>query len=121
MSISSVKRMTSLSPVNRKNYWKEKSNPSSSSSCENEGLSFLRRRLSLRTWSTALIFSGQNVRRYPNGKTVAITPSKKNVGTFLKGIRRINQRRTWLVCRRFDRSTQPQDSWLGELSSARGE
>src|SRR5215472_8821696 len=28
---------------------------------------------------------------------------------------------TWRVCRRFDRSTQPQDSWLGELSSARGE
>jgi RNA-directed DNA polymerase len=33
-------------------------------------------------------FLGQNVRRYPNGK-LFITPSKKNVGTFLKGIRRI--------------------------------
>jgi RNA-directed DNA polymerase len=32
-------------------------------------------------------FLGQNVRRYPNGK-LFITPSKKNVGTFLKGIRR---------------------------------
>jgi len=31
---------------------------------------------------------GQNVRRYPNGK-LFIMPSKKNVGTFLKGIRRI--------------------------------
>jgi RNA-directed DNA polymerase len=32
-------------------------------------------------------FLGQNVRRYPNGKLL-IKPSKKNVGTFLKGIRR---------------------------------
>ena len=33
-------------------------------------------------------FLGQNVRRYPNGK-LFIKPSKKNVGTFLEGIRRI--------------------------------
>ena len=33
-------------------------------------------------------FLGQNVRRYSNGKLL-IKPSKKNVGTFLKGIRRI--------------------------------
>src|SRR6266566_3271360 len=33
-------------------------------------------------------FLGQNVRRYPKGK-LFIKPSKKNVGTFLKGIRRI--------------------------------
>src|SRR5258705_220510 len=33
-------------------------------------------------------FIAQNVRRYPNGKPF-IMPSKKNVGTFLKGIRRI--------------------------------
>src|SRR5215469_14035707 len=33
-------------------------------------------------------FLGQHVRRYPNGKLL-IKPSKKNVGTFLKGIRRI--------------------------------
>src|SRR6266404_3461346 len=32
-----------------------------------------------------------------------------------------HQRRTWRVCRRSDRSTQPKDSRLGELSSARGE
>ena len=57
VSISSVMRMTSSSPVNRKNYWKEKSNPSSSSSCKNEVLNSLRRRQSLRTWSTALISS----------------------------------------------------------------
>jgi len=33
-------------------------------------------------------FLGQNVRRYPNGKLL-IKPSKKNVGTFLDGIRRV--------------------------------
>jgi len=33
-------------------------------------------------------FLGQNVRRYPNGKLL-IKPSKKNVGAFLNGIRRI--------------------------------
>jgi RNA-directed DNA polymerase len=32
-------------------------------------------------------FLGQNMRRYPNGKLLT-KPSKKNVGTFLKGIRR---------------------------------
>ena len=32
-------------------------------------------------------FLGQNVRRYPNGKLLT-KPSKKNVGTFLNGIRR---------------------------------
>jgi RNA-directed DNA polymerase len=32
-------------------------------------------------------FLGQNVRRYPNGKLLT-QPSKKNVGTFMKGIRR---------------------------------
>jgi len=56
-SISFVMRMTSSSPVNRKNYWKEKSSPSSSNSCENEVSNSLRPRPSLRTWSTALIFS----------------------------------------------------------------
>jgi RNA-directed DNA polymerase len=33
-------------------------------------------------------FLGQNVRRYPNGKLL-IKPSRKNVGTFLNGIRQI--------------------------------
>src|ERR1035438_1352906 len=88
VSISSVTRMTTSSPVNRKNYWQEKSRPWSSSSCKNEVLNFLGQRPSLPTWSTALIFLGQNVRRYPNGKLL-IKASKKNVGTFLKGIRRI--------------------------------
>ena len=57
VSISSVMRMTSSSPVNRKNYWKEKSSPWSSNSCKNEVLNSLRQRPSLRTWSMALISS----------------------------------------------------------------
>src|SRR6202140_3301994 len=57
VSISSVTRMTSSSPANRKNYWKERSSPWSSSSCKNEVLNSLRRRPSLRTWSAALISS----------------------------------------------------------------
>ncbi len=69
VSISSVTRMISSSPVGRKNYWKERSDPSSSSSCKNEVLELpLQRRRSSRTWSTVLDFLGQNVRRYPNGK-----------------------------------------------------
>jgi hypothetical protein len=35
-------------------------------------------------------FLGQNVRRYPKGKLL-IKPSKNNVATFLKGIRRTRQ------------------------------
>ena len=88
MSISSVMRMTSSSPVERKNYWKEKSNPSSSSFCKNEGLNFLRRRPSSRTWRKALISSDKTCAGIPNGKLL-IKPSKKNVKTFLDGIRGI--------------------------------
>ena len=58
VSISSGTRMTSSSPVNRENYWKERSDPSSSSSCKNEVLeNSLQRRRSSRTWSTVLISS----------------------------------------------------------------
>src|SRR5260370_16348451 len=57
VSISSVTRMTSSSPVNRKNYWKEKSSPWSNSSCNDEVLNFLRQRQSLRTCSPPLISS----------------------------------------------------------------
>ena len=46
VSISSVMRMTSSSPVNRRNYWKEKSSPWSSAFCKNEVLNSLRRRRS---------------------------------------------------------------------------
>src|SRR4029453_2819759 len=49
-------RTTSSSPVNRKSYWKGKSNPSSSNFCKSEDLSFLPRKKSSRTWKRALIF-----------------------------------------------------------------
>src|SRR5713226_2791679 len=50
-------RTTSSLPVNRKNYWKVRSSPSSSNSYKNEGLNFLLQRQSLRTWRKVLIFS----------------------------------------------------------------
>ncbi|MGA7926694.1 MAG: hypothetical protein WCA20_11905 [Candidatus Sulfotelmatobacter sp.] len=45
-------------------------------------------------------FLGQNVRKYPNGKLL-IKPSKKNVKTFLDGIRK-HQSRAGHVSRRSD-------------------
>jgi RNA-directed DNA polymerase len=65
-------------------------------------------------------FLGQNVRRYPNGKLL-IQPSKKERWNFPGGYPTSHQSCAWRVCRRFDRSTQPKDSRLGQLSSARGE
>src|ERR1700675_648382 len=76
VSISSVTRMTSSSPVNRKNYWKEKSNPSSSSSCKYEVLSSLLRRPSLRTWSTALISSDKMCADIPTGNCSSRLPRR---------------------------------------------
>ena len=46
-------------------------------------------------------FLGQNVRRYPNGKLL-IKPSKKNVKTFLDGIRKPSEAALGHVCRRSD-------------------
>ena len=79
--------MTSSSPANRKNYWKERSNPSLSSFCKNEGLELSPKKTVITHVEKGFDFLGQNVRRYPNGKLL-IKPSKKNVKTFLEGIRR---------------------------------
>src|ERR1700676_2752921 len=76
VSISSVTRMTSSSPVNRKNYWKEKSSPSSSSSCKNEVLNSLRRRQSSRTWNTALISSDKTCADIPPGNCSPSLPRR---------------------------------------------
>jgi RNA-directed DNA polymerase len=76
VSISSVTRMTSSSLVNRKNYWKEKSSPWSSSSCKNEVLNSLRRRPSLRTWSTALISSDKMCAGIPTGNCSSNLPRR---------------------------------------------
>src|SRR5262249_26717639 len=79
-------RMISSSPVNRKSYWKRRSNPWSSSFCRNEGWNSLLRRQSSRTWNKALT-SSDRVRRYRNRKLLT-KPSKKNIKTFLDGIRK---------------------------------
>src|SRR6266446_4307581 len=76
VSISSVTRMTSSSPVNRKNYWQEKSSPWSSSSCKNEVLNSLRQRPSLRTWSTALISSDKMCAGIPTGNCSSCLPRR---------------------------------------------
>jgi RNA-directed DNA polymerase len=56
-------------------------------------------------------FLGQNVRRYPNGKLL-IKPSKKNVGTFLKGIRGIiNDARGMSAAALIADSSPNRESW----------
>src|SRR5437773_10738589 len=98
VSISSVTRMTSSSPVNRKNYWQEKSSPWSSSSCKNEVLNFLRRRPSLRTWSTALISSDKTCADILTGNCSSSLPRRM---LKLPGWHPTNhQSCTWHVCRR---------------------
>jgi hypothetical protein len=78
--------MISSSPVERKNYWKEKSSPSSSRFRE-RGLELSPRKTVITRVEQGFDFLGQNVRKYPNGKLL-IKPSKKNVTTFLDGIRK---------------------------------
>ena len=63
-------------------------------------------------------FLGQTIRKYHRGKRPKffITPSKKNVKTFLRKIRtRIKESREPL-CWRVDRSTQSADTRMGALS-----
>jgi RNA-directed DNA polymerase len=76
VSISSATRMTSSSPVNRKNCWKEKSSPWSSSSCKNEVLNSLPRRQSLRTWNMALISSDKTCADIPTGNCSSSLPRR---------------------------------------------
>ena len=88
-------------------------NPSSSSFCKERGLELSPTKTAITHVEHGFDFLGQNVRRYPNGKLL-IKPSKKNVGTFLNGIRESSTTHGAFCCRS-DRSTQPQDSRLGEL------
>src|SRR5579864_339669 len=76
VSISSVTRMTSSSPANRKNYWQEKSSPWSSIFCKNEVSNSLRRRPSLRMWSTALISSDKTCADIPTGNCSSSLPRR---------------------------------------------
>jgi RNA-directed DNA polymerase len=80
-------RMTSSSPVEPKNYWKEKLHPSSSSFCKERGLELSPTKTVITHVEKGFDFLGQNVRKYPNGKLL-IKPSKKNIKTFLGGIRK---------------------------------
>jgi len=76
VSISSVMRMTSSSPVEPKNYWKERSSPSSSSFCKNEAWSFLLRRQSSPTWRKVLIFSDKTCASIPMGNCSSSLPRR---------------------------------------------
>jgi len=60
--------------------------PSLNNFCNNEGSNSLRKKTVITHVEKGFDFSRQNVRRYSNGKLL-ITPSKKNVKTFLNGIR----------------------------------
>ena len=76
VSISSVMRMTSSSPVELKNYWKEKSSPSSSSFCKNEGWNFLPRRRSSPTWKKVLISLDKTCASIPTGNCSSSLPRR---------------------------------------------
>jgi RNA-directed DNA polymerase len=79
-------RTTSSSPVSRKNYWKGKSNLVEQF-LQKRGLQLSPTKTVITHVEKGFDFLGQNVRRYPNGKLL-IKPSKKNVKTFLEGVRR---------------------------------
>ena len=65
-------------------------------------------------------FLGQNVRKYPCGKLL-IKPSKKNVKTFLEGIRGTIKAALGMSAADLIDWSQPQDTRLVQLSPARGE
>ena len=79
-------RMISSSPVNRKTCWKERSKPLVEQFLQQRGLKLSPTKTVITHVEKGFDFLGQNVRRYPNGKLL-IKPSKKNVKTFLDGIR----------------------------------
>jgi len=64
-------------------------------------------------------FLGQNVRKYPNGKLL-IKPSKKNVKTFLDGVRKIIKAGLGLSAAELIDCLNPKNTRLGQLSPTRG-
>src|SRR5260221_5295872 len=80
VSISSVMRMTSSSPAGE-------IKPLVEQFLQERGLELSPTKTVITHVEHGFDFLGQNVRRYPNGKLL-IKPSKKNVKTFLDGIRR---------------------------------
>jgi len=69
-------RTTSSSPVNPKNYWKERSSPSLNQFLQQRGLELSPKKTVITHVEKGFDFLGQNWRRYPNGK-LRITPSRK--------------------------------------------
>jgi len=67
-----------------------------------------------------LISSGKNVRRYPNGRLFT-KPSKKNVKTFLAGIRTTIKAALGMSATDLIEELNPKVWGLGQLSSARGQ
>src|SRR5260370_19859903 len=112
-------RMTLSLPVNRKNYWKERSNPSSSSFCKNEDSNSLQQRQSLRTSRKALTSSDKTCADISTENCSSSPPRKILRPSW--GHPKNDQSCTGYVCRRFDQRTQPQNPGLGQLSSACGE
>ncbi len=84
-----------------KNYWKERSNHSSCSSCKNEVLNSLRQRPSLRTWSTALISSDKMCAGIPT--ETAHQAFQEECWNLPDGHPTNHQSCAWRVCRRLDR------------------
>jgi len=106
VSISSVTRMTSLSPVNRKELLEGRIKPLSSSSCKNGVLNSLPTKTVITHVEHGFDFLGQNVRRYLTGNCSSSLPRRMLEPSWMESAN--NQRRTWRVCRRSDRSTQTQ-------------
>ena len=63
-------------------------------------------------------FLGQHLRKY-KGKLL-ITPSRKNIHTFLEGIRKVMKDNKQASNRKSDRSIKPENSGMGELSPTCG-
>src|SRR5580658_10119271 len=112
-------RTTSSSPVNRKSYWKGKSNPSSSNFCKSEGLSFLPRRQSSRTWKRPLIFLDKTCADTLTGNCSSNPPRRTSRPSWKAS--EGQSKPPWALLPRSDRGAQPKDTRLGQLSSARGE
>jgi len=80
-------RMTHHHRLEQRTNWKEKSNPSSSSFCKNEGLELSPAKTVITTWRKGFDFP--RTKRAPSSqRKMLIKPSKKNVNTFLGGIRK---------------------------------
>ena len=79
-------RTTLSSPANRRRLLEGKVQPLVEQFLQERGLELSPKKTVITHVEKGFDFLGQNVRRYPNGKLL-IKPSKKNLKTFLDGIR----------------------------------